>query len=211
MTWDRRMTIMCIWLNRWMNTWMDKWTDEGTRMRILEDFLSTLITVPSDSRTAAVDNMWRLRLNHLTAFHFSLHVSLLCPGSNTAGTYLFSPHTGSLVRKDGGMNILREILTCGLQESVDRCPSLQPFRQTSFRDNLYRSHQVSAESSLCCLQQCPRYYIFMLAFSLLSPSRLLPRITSQRKRFHPNLCLKLYFLGNPKNLCHDESNVRCST
>ena len=49
MTWDRRVSIKCIWLNRWMNTWMDKWTDEGTRMRIPEDFLTTLYNSQSVS------------------------------------------------------------------------------------------------------------------------------------------------------------------
>lgn len=92
--------------------------------------------------------MWKLRLNHLTAFHFNLHVFLLCPGSNTAGTSLFSLHTGSLVRKDSGTNILREILTCRVQESVDGCPSVQPCRQTSLScTDLIKSQQNQASAA----------------------------------------------------------------
>lgn len=117
--------------------------------------------------------------------------------SDTAGT-IQPTHRHSLVHKHRGVNTLREILTSEVQGPVDGCPSLQPFRQTSLRGILYMSHQVSAESSPYCLQQCPKYYILILAFTLFAPSHLLPGIIPQIKCLHPSPCLRLYFQGNPK-------------
>lgn len=134
----------------------------------------------------------------------SLCIPLQSPGlspfcsSDTAGTHS-SQCTGTVwSRSTGELTLLGKSSAREVQKPVDGCLSLLPFRQTSLRRILYMSHQVLAESSRYCPQQCPQYYILMLAFMLLTASHLLPRIISQIDCLHPSPCLRLYFHGNSK-------------